>query len=269
MNKKVKDNWLLITICLVMIVFVITFVFSEVITQDEEVEQDYYQTTFSEAAEQQISGNTTDLKYDNGYLVEASEDDIRRAMDIDARHLFEFLPLDETVNLSKEEVDHLLEGRGILEDQSEAFIEAQERYNINILYLISHAQVETGNGSSELAEGISPENSDEIYYNFFGIGAFDTEAVEAGSSYAVEEEWDSPEAAIAGGANFISSSYLENDQKTLYEIRWNPDNPGVHQYATDISWSESIAEIMEGHYKNAGIDPPDIERKYYKGSNAE
>jgi len=26
-------------------------------------------------------------------------------------------------------------------------------------------------------------------------------------------------------------------QNTLYKMRWNPNNPGVHQYATDIGWA--------------------------------
>lgn len=254
-----KDNWLLIVISLVMIIFVITFIFSEVAVEDAN----QYEYTFSEAVESQLNNGTADLKQEEGYLVEASESEVRDAMNIDERNIFEFLPLEDQVNLSAEEADEILEGRGILEGQGEAFINAQESFNINAIYLISHAQVETGNGASELAEGISPGDDEDTYYNFFGIGAFDEQAVEAGSSYAVEENWNSPEVAIEGGAEFISSSYMENGQNTLYEMRWNPNNPGAHQYATDISWASSIAEIMEGHYSNSGLEQPEIERIYY------
>lgn len=264
MDRKTKDNWLLISITLIMIAFAIAFIVSEVVVNEvvvNEVEQ--YEYTFSEAVDRQISKSTTDLKFEDGYLRDAETADISQAMTINDRHIFEFLPLDIRVDLNEDEVNRLLEGRGILEGMGETFLEAQETYDINLIYLISHAQVETGNGESELARGISPEDSDDMYYNFFGIGAFDTVAVEAGTSHAVEQNWNTPERAIAGGAEFISSSYLDNGQETLYEMRWNPNNPGVHQYATDISWSESIAEIMASHYSDAGIEPPEIERVYY------
>ena len=37
----------------------------------------------------------------------------------------------------------MLRGNGILENQADAFIEAQDKYQVNIIYLISHARVET------------------------------------------------------------------------------------------------------------------------------
>lgn len=268
MDNKLKDNWLLIAVCLIMIVFVITFIFSEVAVEDVENPDNRYDYTFQEALERQLTNGTTDLRFQDGYLNRASESDIRQAMSIDERHIFEFLHLNEKVNLTEDEVNQLLQGRGILEGQGAAFLDAQEKYDINLIYLISHAQVETGNGSSELAEGISPGGSGETYYNFFGIGAFDSQAVEAGSSHAVEQNWDSPESAISGGAEFISESYVNNSQRTLYEIRWNPNNPGVHQYATDIAWSESIAGIMERYYHDANLETPEIERVYYQGADS-
>lgn len=53
---------------------------------------------------------------------------------------------------------------------------------MNVLYLVSHALVETGNGKSELAKGI--EDDGKTYFNFYGIGAFDENAVHTGSSFA-------------------------------------------------------------------------------------
>ena len=57
--------------------------------------------------------------------------------------------------------------------------------------------------------------------------------------------WDTPEKAIKGGADFIHQHFLSHDdQNTLYSMRWNPKNPGEHQYATDIKWAESNAQII-------------------------
>lgn len=78
--------------------------------------------------------------------------------------------MDEPVALTAEQLNELLEDRGILEGRGEVFLEAQEEHGLNALYLISHAQVETGHGQSELAQGIEVDGS--TYYNFFGIGAF-------------------------------------------------------------------------------------------------
>ena len=62
--------------------------------------------------------------------------------------------------------------------------------------------------------------------------------------------WDTPEKAIKGGADFIHKHFLSHDdQNTLYSMRWNPMNPGEHQYATDIKWAESNAEIIADFYK--------------------
>lgn len=265
MDKKIKDNWLLLIISGVMVIFVFTFIVSEF----EVLEDEYYDYTFDEAVEMQMNNNTDDLKIEDGSMTAATEDDVQEAMDIETSHDLEFLELTNHAELTAEEADELLEGRGILEGQGDSFIEAQETYGVNAIYLISHAQVETGNGGSELAQGISPEDSDNTYYNFFGIGAFDRQAIESGSIHARQAEWTSPEEAIYGGAEFIRDNYFDNGQITLYEMRWNPDNPGSHLYATDISWANAIARIMESHYQSIGITPGDINYEYYKEEETE
>src|SRR5699024_585464 len=78
-------------------------------------------------------------------------------------------------------------------------------------------------------------------YNMYGIGAFDEAPEKFGSERAYELGWFTPEAAIIGGAEWISSSYINNktyQQDTLYKMRWNPVTPGIHQYATDIAWAK-------------------------------
>ena len=47
----------------------------------------------------------------------------------------------------------MLEGKGVLEGQGASFSQAAKKYGINEIYLISHALIETGNGTSDLAKG--------------------------------------------------------------------------------------------------------------------
>lgn len=48
-----------------------------------------------------------------------------------------------------------------------------------------------------------------------------------------------------GGASFVRNHYFENNQLNLYQMRWNPQNPGQHQYASDIKWVDNIADMMK------------------------
>jgi beta-N-acetylglucosaminidase len=148
-----------------------------------------------------------------------------------------------------------LTNKGILTNRGSSFIKAGEKYGVNEIYLISHALLETGHGQSALAQGVevglnssnkatlvtasnrsSLKNIKRVY-NMYGIGAFDNVALSAGATYAYNNGWFSPEIAIIEGARFVSNNYFSRGQDTLYKMRWNPENPGVHQYATDIGWA--------------------------------
>ncbi|MCD8509551.1 MAG: glucosaminidase domain-containing protein [Bacillus sp. (in: Bacteria)] len=90
-------------------------------------------------------------------------------------------------------------------------------------------------------------------YNMFGIGAIDACPHVCGSIRAYEEEWFSADSAIVGGAGFIAQRYVHNSvhqQNTLYKMRWNPNNPGLHQYATDIGWASKQTSMLFRHYQN-------------------
>src|SRR5699024_5451981 len=193
-----------------------------------------------------IRNKKVDVKQTDNATEYAGEDDIKEAMTISGSNDFQFVPLNSQAGADENDLNTLLEGKGILEGTGAAFLEAEQKHQVNALYLISHALLETGHGDSELASGIEVEGT--TYYNFFGIGAFDRAAVAEGSSYAREAGWSTPEAAIIGGAEFIRDNYLDNGQNTLYRMRWNPENPGTHLYATDIEWAEKIASIMNSYY---------------------
>ncbi|MED4941242.1 SH3 domain-containing protein [Heyndrickxia coagulans] len=160
----------------------------------------------------------------------------------------QFLKLTSTANLNATEVNQkILAGKGILAGKASAFLTAAKQNGINEIYLIAHALLETGNGTSQLANGV--KYNGKTVYNMYGTGANDGNAVQNGARYAYQHGWTTPEAAIIGGAKFISSNYLGAGQDTLYKMRWNPDVAATygyasHQYATDIGWAyKQVDEI--------------------------
>ncbi|MBD8068093.1 SH3 domain-containing protein [Bacillus sp. PS06] len=160
----------------------------------------------------------------------------------------QFLKLSETTKLDVDEVNsRILAGKGILTNQAATFLAAGEISGVNEIYLISHALLETGNGQSQLATGVQYKG--KTVYNMYGIGAYDGTALESGAEYAYKAGWFTPEAAIIGGAEFISQGYIKAGQDTLYKMRWNPGGAvakgsATHQYATDIGWaSKQVKQI--------------------------
>ncbi|MCQ6277697.1 SH3 domain-containing protein [Bacillus sp. EB600] len=189
----------------------------------------------------------------NKTWVNASPDDV--AYYIDPSHFLnntvdslQFLKLSVPTKLSATEVDNrILAGKGSLQGQAAAFIDAGNTYGINEIYLISHALLETGNGTSQLANGVGING--KTVYNMYGIGAYDASAVTSGAQFAYNAGWFTPQAAIVGGAQFIANGYINAGQDTLYKMRWNPSSAvtkgeASHQYASDIGWaSKQVNQI--------------------------
>ena len=198
-----------------------------------------------------------------GKWEDANYDEIKNAMDPvrlakDDEYKYQFLLLDQPQYLPVSALNKLLEGKGVLEGQGVSFSQAAKKYGINEIYLISHALIETGNGTSDLAKGGDIVNgkftnkSAKKYHNVFGIGAYDNNPLVEGIKYAKEAGWDSVSKAIIGGAKFIGQSYVKAGQNTLYKMRWNPAHPGTHQYATDINWANLNAQVIKGFYDKMG-----------------
>ncbi|WP_368653167.1 GW dipeptide domain-containing protein [Ornithinibacillus sp. 4-3] len=183
--------------------------------------------------------------------------DIREYLDPNKNDEFQHLRLDSSVNVPASELNKLLAGKGVLNNRGQAFINAAKAENINEVYLISHAILETGHGTSALANGVEVglnSNGNPVRvtnanrnsltnikttYNMFGIGAVDGNALNTGAIRAYNEGWFTPDTAIRGGAKFIGEKYIHGTykQNTLYKMRWNPVAPSTHQYASDIAWS--------------------------------
>lgn len=206
-----------------------------------------YDTTFEEALNKQMAVNPqTDLY--SGYWQSAKKEDVAYYLNPDnfkrgTNAYYQFLVLSGTAGVPKSEFERILAGKGILADKADSFMKAGQQHNINEVYLISHALLETGNGTSRLATGIMVNEVDgkpvppRMVYNMFGIGANDHCATKCGSERAYQEGWFTPEDAIIGGAHYIARDYIARGQDTLYKMRWNPANPATHQYATDIGWA--------------------------------
>ena len=168
---------------------------------------------------------------------------------------FQFLNLTESSGVTVDVLNNFLKGKGILEGKGAAFIEAGKKHGINEIYLVSHAILETGNGTSELATGVV-YNGVKVY-NMFGIGATDDNPINNGAKRAYEEGWTTPEKAIIGGAAFIGNDYIKKGQNTLYKMRWNPEGmvenkKATDQYATDIGWAAKQVVNLYNLYEEIG-----------------
>ncbi|MFT8871811.1 MAG: SH3 domain-containing protein [Sporolactobacillus sp.] len=166
---------------------------------------------------------------------------------------FQFLKLSSLSNISLSSMTSILSGRGILSNDAQTFITAADKYGINEIYLVAHALLETGNGTSQLANGVSYNGT--TVYNMFGIGAYDGSAVASGAAYAYNQGWTTPEKAILGGAAWIAENYIYNSsyqQDTLYKMRWNPQalitGSAAHQYATDVAWAVNQTPMISAMY---------------------
>lgn len=133
-------------------------------------------------------------------------------------------------------------------------IEAAQKYNVNEVYLMAHAAIESAWGCSQLSQG--------SYINFFGIAAYD-DAPEMGAEEAANNGWSTPERAMLGGAEWISDNFINSgsshsgNQNTLWKMRWDTQaasaSSWLHQYATDLNWATNIARTMGSFYSVEGI----------------
>ena len=158
---------------------------------------------------------------------------------------------------------------GMLAGMGQAFIDAARLYGVNEAYLLAHAIVESGWGTSTLAKGYVYDGNTLVagqtwpkgtYYNFYGIGAYDSSPLSGGRALAIKNGWNSREKAVSGAAKWIAANYLNNSygQDTLYKMRWNCAQYARygsvgHQYATDRQWATTIAGVMSDIYTSAGV----------------
>jgi len=115
----------------------------------------------------------------------------------------------------------------------DCFMEAGKIAGLSPYFIAARASIESGNGTSKLARGVSPGY--EGYYNFFGINAVDSNPRQ-GAVFAKEHGWSTQRISIVEGAVWIKSQYISVLQYTPYFIKYSfvPER-GWHQYMTDVT----------------------------------
>lgn len=211
--------------------------------------------TLNQIVDKQLSNSPMFIR-SYGYSTSAERTDILQYMDPDrfkndSYGIYQFMKLNYVEGITADNLNISLSGAGVLNGKGQAFLDACKLYNVSPAYLVAHAILETGHGTSELSRGV--KYNDKTVYNFFGIGAKDGNATALGAKTAYENGWFSPEEAIKGGAKWISDGYINasSKQNTLYKMRWNMDQSGspYHQYATDVPWAykqiKYIKEVLD------------------------
>lgn len=183
----------------------------------------------------------------------ASKEELTRFMDpnnfTDSVGMMQFVRLDRYSNcISVDQLNRYINRYcpvgNPFHNQGQAFINAAKKNNIDVIYLVAHSFIETGRGTSRLAQG-NPVNGKTVY-NFFGIGAVDGNAFLGGTATAYKNGWTSVGAGIDGAATWISNRYIHSnsyDQNTLYKMKWSTSSMH-HQYATAIQWPSHIGRVM-------------------------
>lgn len=111
----------------------------------------------------------------------------------------------------------------------EAWIAAANETDINPIYLAAHAIVESGWGFSPIAQS---------KYNIYGYRAFDI------APYREAEAFDSYADCVTRCSAWISRDYL-SPNGTYFSERNGATLRGMNEnYATDVRWGETIADVM-------------------------
>ena len=139
--------------------------------------------------------------------------------------------------------------------------------------IIHRFSAQTGINPVHIASRIRQENSGNIInnslingdhgvYNFFNIGAYDTQqagAITNGANYARNQGWTTVQLSISGGITYIYNRYVVWGQNTIYFERFDVNNPGNAQwllgtgYMTNIFAPMNESRITYNAYVGAGM----------------
>ncbi len=221
-----------------------------------------YDITLANAVSKEMNNNPqTD---ESGSWTDATSSQVTTEMDpntYSGSEVYAFARLSFVNNVDMDVVAAKLTGKGTLDGTQQAFYDGCKANNVNVYYLVGQALIESGNGTSELAQGVMWQG--KKVYNFFGIGAVDSNPLNGGAQYAYNHGWTTPELAIIGGAQFVSHDYINNSprQDTVYKYRYNIEGGQTHQYATDIRYprknSVQIASFMDDLDITVQLDVPE------------
>lgn len=182
---------------------------------------------------------------------------------LDEKHVFMFEKLNYDSSYQTEAAVKSVFNGGNFANYAAKFVSAGANNNINPIYLASRVRQEVGSSTGSTAtSGAGFTYNGKSYsnlYNVYNIGATTGSSPalkglvwanggENGADTSYNRPWHSIEASISGGAQFISSSYINKGQYTNYLQRFNVAPNGyftalTHQYMTNIKavFSESVS----------------------------
>lgn len=136
------------------------------------------------------------------------------------------LDLRQPSGLNIEQAEAVVKGTK-LEGLGNKFVEAENKYKVNALYLISHAALESGWGTNKLAR---------LKNNLFGFQAYDDSPVTSASNFSSKGE------CILYVAEYISKYYLSENGTHYNGVTLKGMNV---KYASDTKWADKIVDVME------------------------
>ena len=212
-------------------------------------------------------------KSNNGYYSSTTLKYLKSVLNPSNGSKYKFVDLRKGTGMSAAQLNNYIAtygSDGKLAGLGAAFVSSCKTYKLNECYLLAHAILESGWGKSELSMGYKYSGGyidgkyykKGTYYNFFGIGAYDSSPLSGGRKAAIINGWNSPSKAVTGAAKWISTNYIyrsKYSQPTLYAMKWDyyttkaTGEYGWHQYATSLTWADSIGRLMEKCYSLAGM----------------
>lgn len=132
-----------------------------------------------------------------------------------------------TVALNTEDMNRIIDSytahvkNSNLRGHGGAFIQASRETGLNPIYILAHAIIESGSGTSYLARN---------RYNFFGIAAYDNNP---GAAYAMGGNVDE---GIINGAKWIKRNFYDEGYTTLSAMKKGG-------YASSDKWASDIAQV--------------------------
>ena len=208
---------------------------------------------------------------DGSYFVAASTKAVRYYMDprnwLDETNIFMFE--DQSYHSSYQTlalVQKIIQPNTTLYDNADDFVTAGAKYNISPVYLAAKAYSELGTTTYTISgKSITVNGVTYPAYNVYNIGAADSAAGNAaynGLVYAVSgttygRPWNTLTKAIVGGAGYISSNFISNNQNSRYLEHFNVMNGlsyvGTHVYMTAVYAPKSQAYSTANQYKDFDI----------------
>lgn len=188
--------------------------------------------------------------------------------------LFQFERLSYTDIYTIQGIEKILEGTFMANTSPQVYYNNSKYSASNFSQIILDAAINKKVSAYHLASRIrqevvksggTPSNSVtgtvsgyEGIYNFYNLGATTgAGAIERGLIYASNHGWNSPELAIAGGAEIIASSYIAKGQDTLYLEKYNVSQETgslyKHQYQANIEAALSEGKSIYNSYLGMGV----------------